>query len=291
MGRNNKISLQYFPVDANILHDTKIRRLTRKYPRGIEFYIYLLSAIYSDKGYYMQLDEEMIFDIADDLRMEETEAAEMMDFCLSDKIGLFDLRLHGKYKILTSRGIQKRYLETMRQLKRKVTIDPQFLLVDDDQSADSSDPEPGKPENKPAFVRNSSEEKVIDSEEMPISSEETGETSEKGAISSDRNKRKESKIKERREKESEKEEKNCALTPALSPEEEIFEKFKKWAECYAPASMRFTEPLTLEQFLWLHRRHGAEKIKQTASDLHNKEAYKQNRNAMNAWKRWIEFIK
>lgn len=291
MGRNNKTSLQYFPVDATILHDTKIRRLTRKYPRGIEFYIYLLSAIYSDKGYYMQLDDEMIFDIADDMRIEETEAAEMMDFCLSDKIGLFDLRLYEKYKILTSRGIQKRYIETMRQLKRKVTIDLQFLLVDDDQSADSSAPELEKTENKPAFVRNASEEKGIDSEEMPISSEETGETSEKDAISSDRNKIKESKIKERREKESEKEEKKRAHSPALSPEEEIFEKFKKWSEHYAPTSMRFTEPLTLEQFLWLNQRYGPAKVKQTASDLHNKEAYKQNRNAMNAWKRWIEFVK
>ena len=53
MGRNNKIDLRYFPVDVDILRDKKVRRLTRKYARGAEFYLYLLCAIYSDKGYYM----------------------------------------------------------------------------------------------------------------------------------------------------------------------------------------------------------------------------------------------
>lgn len=289
MGRNNKISLQYFPVDATILHDTKIRRLTRKYPRGVEFYIYLLSAIYSDKGYYLPVDEETVFDIADDMRMEEAEVAEMMDFCLDEKIGLFERKLRDRHGILTSRGIQKRYLETMRQLKRKVTIDPEFLLVDDEQHADSDDLKPAKPEDKLAFIRNIGEEKGISSEEMPIYSEETGDYSENKAISSDRNKREEKKEKESKVKEREGEEKTHA--PTRSPEEEIFEKFKKWSECYAPASLLFAEPLTLEQFLWLHRRYGAAKLKQTASDLHNKEAHKQNRNAMNAWKRWIEFVK
>lgn len=292
MGRNNKIALQYFPVDATILRDTKIRRLTRKYPRGVEFYIYLLAAIYSDKGYYLPLDEETIFDIADDMRMEEAEVTEMMNFCLNENIGLFDRELRDQYNILTSRGIQKRYLETIRQLKRKVTIDPKFLLVDDESNFVSEQrlyEAEQKTKHKTAFIRRCEEETAICEEEIPIVSEETKDYSENKAISSDKNKREEKKEKESKVKESEREEKTHA--PTHSPEEEIFGKFKKWSEHYAPASLLFAEPLTLKQFLWLHRRYGAAKLKQTASDLHNKEAYKHNRNAMNVWKRWIEFIK
>ena len=167
MGRNNKIELQYFTVDVNILRDKKVRRLTRKYARGMEFYIYLLCAIYSDKGYYLPFDDDTIYDIADEMRISEDEVREMLDFCMSDTIGLFSGVMMEKHRILTSRGIQFRYLDTIRILKRRVNIDPLYSLISEIYS----------------------EEKGISSEENHISSEEKG-------ISSDKSKVKESKVKE-----------------------------------------------------------------------------------------------
>lgn len=81
-----------------------------------------------------------------------------------------------------------------------------------------------------------------------------------------------------------------AHTQALTPEEELFEKFISWCKVFAPLSLAFKEPLTLEHFIWLLRNYGAERMKNCASDIHNKEAYKTNRNAMNVWKRWIEKV-
>lgn len=75
---------------------------------------------------------------------------------------------------------------------------------------------------------------------------------------------------------------------ARAHEEEIFNHFITWAKVYAADSLRFTEPLTLEGFVWLCSKYGAEKMKQCASDLHNKGAYKTNKNALNCWKRWIK---
>lgn len=90
-----------------------------------------------------------------------------------------------------------------------------------------------------------------------------------------------------------KEKKNsvCENTHTRTREEELFEDFIKWASQYARLSLAFTEPLTLGNFMWLHTTYGVEKIKECASDLHSKEAYKTNRNAMNAFKRWIVKVK
>lgn len=68
---------------------------------------------------------------------------------------------------------------------------------------------------------------------------------------------------------------------------EGFSKFIRWCEIFAADSLKFEEPLTVEHFLWLHQKYGAEKMKQCASDIHSKGAYKRNKNAMNCWKKWI----
>ena len=195
MGRNNKIDLRYFPVDVDILRDKKVRRLTRKYARGAEFYLYLLCAIYSDKGYYMSIDDGTAFDIADDMRIAETEIDEMLDFCMSDNVGLFSREMMDKYRILTSRGIQRRYAETIRQLKRKVSINPEYSLINSENAGNSSEFAGISPRNSEEITESSEKNRVY-SEEMPENSEGTG-------INSDKNKVEESKVKEKRVEEKE----------------------------------------------------------------------------------------
>lgn len=87
---------------------------------------------------------------------------------------------------------------------------------------------------------------------------------------------------------NDKESERDAPPRTLTPEEEKFYQFTEWCRVYAADSLRFTEPLTLEGFWWLYRKYGADKLKQCASDLHNKSAYKRNKNALNCWKRWIK---
>lgn len=224
MGRNNKIELRYFPVDVDILRDKKVRRLTRKYARGAEFYLYLLCAIYSDKGYYMPIDDETAFDIADDMRIEETEVNEMLNFCMSDKVGLFSREMREKHHILTSRGIQQRYAETIRQLKRKVVINEEYSLLNDvlcgtEYYPSDAETLANSPESS-GNRRNVLEETVKDSEETGIYSEETPESSEETGINSDKNKVKESKVEENKIEENKKEE--ISLSAADAKERENF---------------------------------------------------------------------
>lgn len=193
MGRNNKTELEYFPVNVDILRDTKIRRLARAYDRGVEFYLYLLCAIYSDKGYYLPLDAQTAFDIADDMRIPEEEVARMLEFCTSESVGLFSREMMNRHHILTSLGIQTRYADTIRQLKRKVSISSEYSLMPTEEIVDNSE-KPGRNTESESANSKGSEEMPIYSEEMAVNPEEMG-------IYSDKSKVKESKVKENKKEE------------------------------------------------------------------------------------------
>lgn len=80
--------------------------------------------------------------------------------------------------------------------------------------------------------------------------------------------------------------------PAHTPEEEdLFSKFQLWLANAASTVLLFEEPLKIGQFLWLYNTYGAERLKQCAADMHNKNAYLRNRNALNTFKSWIRLVK
>ena len=81
---------------------------------------------------------------------------------------------------------------------------------------------------------------------------------------------------------------NNAPTHTLT--HEGFNNFIKFCQAKAPLSLAFEEPLSVEVFDWLVAKYGLYKVQCCASDLHNKEAYKKNRNANNTYKRWIKNI-
>ena len=69
-----------------------------------------------------------------------------------------------------------------------------------------------------------------------------------------------------------------------------FENFKVWCDAVAPLALDFKEPLSVDDFAWLYNTYGAAKVKQCAADLHNKEANKNNRRAITAWKAFMANI-
>lgn len=201
----NKIALQYFPIDMEIFGDPKIKRLIRHNPRGLEMYLRILTMIYGNKGYYLEVDDETCFDIADDMRMGEEEVREMIRFCAGENIRLFDVGMLEKHRILTSRGIQNTYVDAMSKLKRRVEIRDDYRLLDFDSF--------GEFPKKGPILRKNSEKCPDSSEEKADSSEKQGDYSEKKADSSDKKK-----IKEKKEKEI----KNISLslTPSLRSADE-----------------------------------------------------------------------
>ena len=151
MGRQRKVGLDYFPIDVDMFQDIKVRKLIRHQGgKAITVYALLLCYIYKS-GYYLRWDKELPFIISELLGYEEVFITEVIKCCLL--LGLLDKALYDSESVLTSKGIQLRYLRSCSEIRRKGVIKEYNLISSEEKSI-------------------SSEEKLISSEEKPISSEE-----------------------------------------------------------------------------------------------------------------------
>jgi hypothetical protein len=151
MGRQRKVGLDYFPIDVDMFQDIKVRKLIRHQGgKAITVYALLLCYIYKS-GYYLRWDKELPFIISELLGYEEVFITEVIKCCLL--LGLLDKALYDSQNVLTSKGIQLRYLRSCSEIRRKGVIKEYNLISSEEKSI-------------------SSEEKLISSEEKIISSEE-----------------------------------------------------------------------------------------------------------------------
>ena len=260
---NNKTGLSYFGVDTDIFQDRKIKRLKKTFGcAGVAIYFYLLCDVYRDKGCVLVWDEDCAFDVAEYLGVKESLVNEVVKYC--GVVGLFNEELLSG-GIITSASIQRRYIEMCKRARRANAYIPEEWRIITEESV------------------NLTEECGEITEDCGVNEENCGETP------TFCDKVKKSKVKKSKVKESI--ESVEAHTQAHTQEEnsnlELFKKFLAWCEVYAPTTLWFKEPLTLEQFLWLRQRYSADKIKQCATELHNKEAYAKGRSAIYTWKSWI----
>lgn len=150
MPRPVKKGLSYFPMDIDIFQDIKVRKLI-KYQGGKAFsvYAYLLCNIYKD-GYYMRWDNELPFIVSEITGYDEAYIHEVIKSCLN--IGLFSKPLFEKEKVLTSKGIQERFMLVMKSSNRVSEISELNLVSSEE-------------------IQVSSEETMVNSGKLPISSE------------------------------------------------------------------------------------------------------------------------
>lgn len=125
-GRPSKQGLDYFPMDVGFFTDVKIRKISRACgPQSTSILICLLCNIYKDEGYYILWDEDLPFVISDTVGVSEGAVKEVLQKAL--QVCFFDNDLYEKYKILTSSGIQKRFLLATYQ-RKETTIIPEYLI-------------------------------------------------------------------------------------------------------------------------------------------------------------------
>ena len=128
MARPRKEGLDYFPLDVGFIEDIKVRKLLRKYDApSIAVLIYLLSFIYRDKGYYMDVDENIYFIISDTLKVSESEVESIVQYLL--EIDFFNKNMFELYGILTSKSIQVRYVKATER-RMFSDIEEKFRLFD-----------------------------------------------------------------------------------------------------------------------------------------------------------------
>lgn len=156
MGRNRKMGLDYFPFDIDTFQDIKIRKLI-KYQGGkaITIYALLLCFIYKD-GYYMRWDKELPFIISEQTGFEEAYISEVIKSCLT--LGLFSKELFDTEQVLTSKGIQSRYRDICKQIKRKCDFS-EYSLISSEENDISSEEKPISSEEKPINSAKSTQKK------------------------------------------------------------------------------------------------------------------------------------
>ena len=66
MARIKKRGLDYFPLDTDFITHRTVRRLMKREGDGaVGILVWLFSCIYADKGYYLEVDDVLLEDIAE----------------------------------------------------------------------------------------------------------------------------------------------------------------------------------------------------------------------------------
>ncbi|GEP71995.1 DnaD domain protein [Lentilactobacillus rapi DSM 19907 = JCM 15042] len=173
MARPIKEGLDYFPLDTDIIHDIKIRKIMRSNgPQSIAVLLDLLGNIYGDHGYYMKWDDDVRFLVADDVGISEAAVDELVNKAIH--VDFFDETLFKKYSILTSKGIQKRYQKASKRKSGFCIQKPYNLLVNvynnppqgevnDDNNSHTSEVSDAESTRKESKEKESKENNIKDS--------------------------------------------------------------------------------------------------------------------------------
>jgi len=127
MARPPKSGLDYFPLDVDFFEDEKIVAIAREFGvKGEIIALRLLCAVYRN-GYFALWDEAMKIKLLQNVPGVSSDGLEQIVSRLV-KWGLFDGSLFRSVRVMTSRGIQKRYINAIEN-RSEVTIFADYWLI------------------------------------------------------------------------------------------------------------------------------------------------------------------
>jgi len=129
MARPQKNGLDYFPLDVDMDQDDKIALIEAQHGiKGFAIVIKLLMKIYKNSYFYEWTEKEQLL-FSNRVNVDINEVNVVINDCV--KWGLFDNDLLETHNILTSKGIQRRYLEAVGR-RQKVKMNEEYLLLDNE---------------------------------------------------------------------------------------------------------------------------------------------------------------
>lgn len=121
-----KSGIDFFPLDVRL--DKKFELIEAEFGlTGFGVVVHLLQEIYGTEGYYIEWTEEVALLFARKVGLGGSVVSEIIE--ASVRRGMFDKEKYDKYRVLTSRGIQKRYFEAVSR-RKVLEVDYNILLVD-----------------------------------------------------------------------------------------------------------------------------------------------------------------
>ncbi|MGG7215310.1 Lin1244/Lin1753 domain-containing protein [Clostridium nigeriense] len=128
MARPQKNGLDYFPLDVDIDQDDKIALIEAQHGViGFAIVIKLLMKIYKNSYFYEWTEKEQLL-FSKRINVDINSINVVINDCI--KWGLFDSNLLKTKEILTSKGVQARYLEAVGR-RTKVEMKKEYLLLDE----------------------------------------------------------------------------------------------------------------------------------------------------------------
>ena len=120
-----KSGIDYFPLDVTL--DAKFELIEAEFGlTGFGVVVHLLQEIYGKAGYYIEWTEEVALLFARKVGLGGSVVSEIVE--ASIRRGMFDKEKYDKYRVLTSKGIQKRYFEAVSR-RKILEVDFNILLV------------------------------------------------------------------------------------------------------------------------------------------------------------------
>ena len=122
---NMNNGIEYFSLDVYL--DDKFALIEAEFGlTGFAVVVKLFQKIYGQRGYYCEWNEDVALLFSRQNGVGGNVVSEIIKSAL--KRGIFDKNLYDKFGVLTSKGIQKRYLEATKR-RLKVDIKSQYLLI------------------------------------------------------------------------------------------------------------------------------------------------------------------
>ena len=131
MARPIKDGVSYWPFDVDMLEDKKFKLLRGEFGvKGAYVALVILNSVYKDKGYYKRWDDEDCLLTSDGVGDGCTPRLvdEILHGCV--RRGLFDKHLFQTFGILTSMGIQRRFLRMVKNSRNKIVLIKEYLLLE-----------------------------------------------------------------------------------------------------------------------------------------------------------------
>ena len=138
MARPIRRGIDYFSFDTDFFEDNKIKKLRIRYGGiGITIFIYILTQVYREKGYFKICDEDFILELADFFKLEYDKIKEIIDYMGNINLLKFTELTKSEFCI-TSERIQRNYQESVktRAKKNKIRVTGLIWLLSPEETQD-----------------------------------------------------------------------------------------------------------------------------------------------------------